>query len=332
MENFKPQFTRISGLSDRRRLPRMGIIRLGLKVKNKKGVEYPTETDYFVCPDEVQKVYGEQPTQLDVMFPLNSIDSIFPQSLKWYGSTRGLKCQGNMQMAIRYDDKRKDWIEQDCPCELLEQNKCKQTGILMFMLPTVSMGGIYQIRTSSYHSIVDINSGLDFVSALTNGRFDMVKLQLRREKTETHHDGKKQTHYTLKLFYDGDLHDLQKLRLDSNLIHQPQFQLPAPIDENPEFDPPDVIDEEESSENEASPENQETPGNQETDKEKSITPGLDYNNLVKALNQIKQADATAFLHGKRIAKITKKVENCTPEELERLDKAIKDYYQNQVDN
>ena len=59
MVSFAQKITRIPGLSDRRRLPRLGSIRLGIKVKNKKGIEYPKETEYFVCPDEVKKVFGD---------------------------------------------------------------------------------------------------------------------------------------------------------------------------------------------------------------------------------------------------------------------------------
>ena len=40
----------IKGLSEQRRLPRLGKIRLGVKKKNQKGIEYPASTDYFVCP------------------------------------------------------------------------------------------------------------------------------------------------------------------------------------------------------------------------------------------------------------------------------------------
>ena len=62
MNGFKGQFTKIKGLSDKRRLPRLGKIRLGVKaISQKSGKEYPKETDYFVCPPEVQAVYGEKP-------------------------------------------------------------------------------------------------------------------------------------------------------------------------------------------------------------------------------------------------------------------------------
>jgi len=61
----------IKGLSEQRRLPRIGKIRLGVKKKSPRtGAEYPVATDYFVCPTEVQAVYGEKPKRLDVIIPL----------------------------------------------------------------------------------------------------------------------------------------------------------------------------------------------------------------------------------------------------------------------
>jgi len=64
MSKFKGRVTRIEGLSDRRRLPRLGIIRLGIKaISEKTGNEYPKEVPYFVAPDEVRSIYGEQPTE-----------------------------------------------------------------------------------------------------------------------------------------------------------------------------------------------------------------------------------------------------------------------------
>ncbi len=47
----------IDKISDIRRLPRLGMIRLGIKKEGQKG-PYPSPTDYFVCPEEVQSIYG----------------------------------------------------------------------------------------------------------------------------------------------------------------------------------------------------------------------------------------------------------------------------------
>ena len=51
----------IKGISEIVRLPRLGKIRLGIKKKTDAGVSYSSSTDYFVCPDELKKVFGEKP-------------------------------------------------------------------------------------------------------------------------------------------------------------------------------------------------------------------------------------------------------------------------------
>ena len=246
---FVQRVTTIKGLSDKRRLPRLGIVRLGIKKKSAKGVEYPAEVDYFVVPDEVQAVYGKEPKELDVMIPLNEIEAVFPCAYKHYGSSKGLKCSGDGEKAWRVNEKTKEMEEIECPCELLEQKKCNQSGTLNVILQKINVGGVYQIRTGSFHSIIDINSGIDYVKALV-GRVAMVPLKLRRDKTETHHDDKKQNHYTLKLILDANIDTINTLRLDTTRIleYAAHIALPPVKDDNPELDPPDVIDAEEPQE------------------------------------------------------------------------------------
>lgn len=237
---FRQNITRIKGLSDRRRLPLLGKIRLGLKVKTDKGTEYPRETPYFVVPDEVAEIYGGKPTEIDIMLPLDDIDAVFPCAYVYYGSSKGLKCKGDGELAYTVNSDTNEMGQIQCPCDLLEQGKCKQVGRFLFMIPKVSVGGVYQISTSSFNSIVDIQSGLDYASALL-GRFALIPLKLKRVKTETHHDDKKQTHYTLQVVFDGDLAAVNALRQDTTrILEHPRYQLPAPVEENPEFDPPDM--------------------------------------------------------------------------------------------
>jgi len=230
--------TSIRGISERRRLPRLGKIRLGIKVTNKSGAEYPKEVPYFVIPPEtdqrypqIKQLFGEQPTELDIMFPLNDREAIFPQALKFYGSGRGLKCKGDKERALQFDAEKKELIEVDCPCDLLEKGKCKQAGVLHIMLPSVSLGGYFQIITSSYNSIVDINSGIDHVKSLTwtpqnpEGFLAFVPLKLRRTATTTHHEGKRQTHYTLSVAYEGTENELNMLKYRA--MQQLSLQLPS---------------------------------------------------------------------------------------------------------
>lgn len=248
MSAFKSKFSRIeNGFSTSRRIPRLGKIRLGIKAVSAGGKEYPKETDYFVCPPEVQRIYGEKPDELDVMLMSEDPEIIFPQKLARYGSSRGLVCHGNGVEAERMNEQSKKWDACACPCEhkKSEENPkgdCTETAHLMVLLPKVNLGGCYQITTRSYNSAVDVNSGIEYIKALI-GRTSMVPLKLKRQKIETHHDGKKQFHYTLSLTLDADIEGINKLREDtSRVLSTARFQLEGPVEENPASEPPDMID------------------------------------------------------------------------------------------
>ncbi len=45
----------IKGISEIRRMPRLGKIRLGIKIEEPKKNPYPRPTDYFVVPEIVKK-------------------------------------------------------------------------------------------------------------------------------------------------------------------------------------------------------------------------------------------------------------------------------------
>jgi hypothetical protein len=233
---FKGRFTRIKDLSERRRLPRLGKIRLGVKmISDRTHKEYPKETEFFIVPPEVSKVYGDRPTSLEVMVPINDPEAVFPQAYKWYGGQRGLKCIGDGGVALRLKEETQAMEEIPCPCEHLETGECQKRGHFMVILPRINMGGVYQIDVGSYHSIVDINSGLEYVQALV-GRFAMVPLRLCRAPKETHFGGQKQIHYTLQLFLDADVDTLNALREDTSrvLLSTRSLALPPPedVDEN----------------------------------------------------------------------------------------------------
>jgi hypothetical protein len=238
---FPHRITSIKGLSERNRLPRLGKIRLGLKVKNKNAkpdchcgpeegcfkCSYPVETPYFVVPPEVAKVCGEKPVELKVKVPVNNLEVVFPRAYKYYGSSRGLKCTGDLEIAFRLDEKTSAMKEVRCPCELRDK-QCNPSGVLNVLLPEVSMKGVYQITTGSWNSMVDVASGLHYVECIL-GRFAMVPLILRRIPTITHHKGQKQTHYTLQVLLDTESPDF------------PRKLPPAPRDEKLSLPPADDI-------------------------------------------------------------------------------------------
>src|SRR6266545_5331672 len=125
----------IHGLSNKRRVPRLGRIKLGILIQEPGRKPYPRSVDYFVCPPEVQKLYGEQPRELPVMFPSDDPEAIFPQSLKMYRSA-GLWCAGDARTAKRWDDKGR-LVERPCPCEYLESGECGPVATLNMLLVDV---------------------------------------------------------------------------------------------------------------------------------------------------------------------------------------------------
>lgn len=218
----------IKGLSDRRRLPRAGVIKLGIKKKStKSGNEYPVEVDYFVCPKLIQEIYGPQPKELIIMFPVESEQVFFQQFYKCYGKGI-LLCRGDGENGTYWDFDKGDFDTKKCPCEKLEAGKCKPIGILQFLLPEVKESvGVWQISTSSKNSIIDINSGIDLVRGVA-GRATMIPLLLKREPLETHRiegkDIKKGTHFTMKLSLGMSLVEIQRL----GQLPPAQVLLPSP--------------------------------------------------------------------------------------------------------
>jgi len=184
----------IKGISDVRRLPRRGKIRLGVRdTSARTGTEYPKAVDYFVVKEDAstpaesaeafRSVYGEEPRALDVMLPVHDRETVFPQYLYRYGAGAGLLCKGDGQVATELDRDTGELREIDCdPSECAwantEPKQCRPVGSLQVLLHRVPGLGVWQLDTSSYHSIVAINSALDFLAGVTAGKIAMIPLKL----------------------------------------------------------------------------------------------------------------------------------------------------------
>jgi len=182
----------IEGVSDLVRIPRLGKIHLGIKVKAKgKDVEYPKATDYFVAPDEVKSIYGEKPTELQIMFPVEEPELFAQQWLRAYSLTQGLVCIGTGLEArskvdvatgaiADHETKQWEWRELNCDpqeCQKYQTKRCRRVMNLQFLLPEVPGLGVYQIDTSSFYSIVNINSMIKMLKGML-GRCSLVPLTL----------------------------------------------------------------------------------------------------------------------------------------------------------
>lgn len=158
----------IKGLSDKRRMPRLGKVRLGVMVHPPEGGRpYPRATEHFVVTPEVARVHGDAPKELSIMFPVDDPERLFPQSLKMYRAS-GLYCAGDGQVARRWTDKG-ELKELPCPCPFLESGECGPTATLNFLLPDVPGVGVWQLTTSNQRSIVSVNTALEQFARLFGG-------------------------------------------------------------------------------------------------------------------------------------------------------------------
>lgn len=225
----------IKGLSETRRLPRMGKIKLGImKTSKQSGNKYPEEVDYFVCPEIVQRTYGPKPKELLIIFPVEREDIFFQQWYKRYGNGV-LLCKGDGEDARYWDFEAGKYASRKCPCHYLEEKKCTAVGTLQFILPEVEeAAGVWQIDTGSKNSIIDINSGIDYIRSICK-RISWIPIKLVRAPMETQRiegkEVKKGKHWTLKFSLEGMT--LPQLQAAAQVEPHTYF-LPEPDEEQPE--------------------------------------------------------------------------------------------------
>ncbi|MBA7523105.1 hypothetical protein ES705_15228 [subsurface metagenome] len=204
----------IKDFQGRGRIPRLGKIKLGIKKKKAKS-EYPSAVDYFVCPIEVRAVYGEKPKKLQIAFHADELEEVFPQYYKRYGKSTGLVCKGDGEIANAINTETGEFGEIEClgrNCDYWKDNKCKTIGNLYFMIRGVNRFGVYQLDTSSYNSILNINGGIEYAKKITGGRLALVPFILEVIPQEVNPEGKKKTVYVLRL--EADISKMMKA-LDS---------------------------------------------------------------------------------------------------------------------
>jgi hypothetical protein len=239
----------IKGTSEVRRLTRLGKIRLGIKKESPKTHNtYPEATDYLVCPEEVKAVYGDKPTELKIVFPTEDSPQ---QWLKRYSLTRGLVCRGDGEKAIAQVDIKTGEIAsrdsehttlKEVPCDrekcpAYQAKQCRPVMTLQFLMPDVPGAlGVYQIDTSSFNSIVNINSSLELIKAC--GRVSMIPLILKLVPQQVQPDGKKKTVRVLELVSPFTFTEL--LRMTGRTARD-IFLLPAAEEPPDDLFPEEVI-------------------------------------------------------------------------------------------
>lgn len=108
-------------------------------------------------------------------------------------------CRGDGETATRVDPKSHELSDIEClgkNCEYFKEGKeieghmyrCNTIGNLQVILPKIKGLGIYQIDTSSYNSIVNINSGIAMIRGMPGmgGRISWIPLVLEVKMQEAH--------------------------------------------------------------------------------------------------------------------------------------------------
>tara|TARA_Y100000310_G_C20604172_1_gene774635 strand:- start:87 stop:1163 length:1077 start_codon:yes stop_codon:yes gene_type:complete len=242
----------IKGLTEKRVIPRLGKIHLGIKVPtaDKKSTR-PKAVDYFVCPDEVKAVFGDEPRELRILIPMEDMETWASQFYRAYSFSRGLICKGDGEVARRSIDvatgdlpgkDTKETVLKEITCDGRDcpdyGKRCKEVMCLQFLIPEVPGLGIWQIDTSSINSIKNINSEASLIKLLY-GRVSMIPLLLTVEMTEVKSpDGKKKKVPLLHLRSDKRLVDVNILKTVD------QYLLPVADDETPEMITPESFPDE----------------------------------------------------------------------------------------
>ena len=211
----------IQTITARTQPPVIGTIRLGIRKETDRGMEYPSNTNYFVLHDapQVMEVYGKEPQELDILFPADDLEASVPTWLKWYGAgMKGkdgkvvggkLKCIGNGPGADGLPGQAK-WFDktdqatgvvparaclgEQCPDwnDGKGNRQCKPSMTVYVMLPKVSPFGVFAIHTTSWNSIRSFYDQLQWIKNLNNGKIALIPFKLvKTEKKVKFFDQKK---------------------------------------------------------------------------------------------------------------------------------------------
>ena len=194
---------------------------------------------YFVCPPEVQAVYGEEPTELKIVFLSDDLDLIASQYYRAYNATNGLICRGDGYTAdalLDADELQRGggelalnaWAhgetrgpgskatskfvrqqigcggtgyEGSPPCPMFAAKKCAIRNYLQFAIKDVPGLGVYQLDTGSTISTRQINGAIE-LARLMFGGIRGVPCTLRRVKKDVSPDGVKKGVWMVELEVD----------------------------------------------------------------------------------------------------------------------------------
>lgn len=177
------------------------------------------ESDNFVLDQEIHKIIGSKPRTIPITFLYERPGlNAYPYLALYAGRTAW--CKGNGKVAERLDEKTEQRKPVPCPCNLLDEGKCKPHLTLTARLPGMAMGEVAKFRTTSKRSISYILSGMKYILEETaaalglpwqQGLLAKIPLQLKLEKeTVVDREGNTRTIPTVGVSFAGTEEELEE--------------------------------------------------------------------------------------------------------------------------
>ncbi len=249
----------VRDLTERPQIPRLGKIRLGAQ-SGTNGA--PVNLPYFVVPPEVAEVYGEKPTELNVVFLSDDLERIASQYYRAYNKSNGLICKGDGFRADALLDEKaltanggaldvSAWAhgtaaniirkniscagggyEGQPACPMFAAKKCAVRGFYQFAIKDAPGLGVYQMDTGSMVSIRKMNGAIEMARQMLGGAAG-IPMKLRRVQEEVSPDGKKKKVWMVTLEVDTRLSLTRLMELHGGPVAQ---ALLPPVDETEIYD------------------------------------------------------------------------------------------------
>ena len=163
------------------------------------------EDDDFVTDERIMATLGENCRSIKVRLPYNDPVLNFPTSYAYFDSAKCV-CRGDGKYAQDENGKVIDCDPATCPWS--QAGKCKPNGVLSVILDDApAVGGVYKFRTTSWNSIRNILSSMDFIQRITGGILAGLPLEMTLVPKTTNVPGQKMTTtiYMVNLVYRGTI-------------------------------------------------------------------------------------------------------------------------------
>ncbi len=182
-------------------LPVIGNIKIGKKVVNKNGNEYPTSLDYFIATNtrygyQFKETYGEKPDKLEILFPVDDRQEYCYESYQIRDYQGKLLAEGNgIEWARQYNYERDAYLyEEITPIDKLlkyyDKSKPVVSAVLTLKFILLKLSGVAGcwkfVTKGGASSIPNIRDTYDYImkyaSTTVNIPFDMIVKKVTSQK------------------------------------------------------------------------------------------------------------------------------------------------------